>query len=152
MSWQCPRAGFHGHFCLVGLLTLCPTYQSAFSLEYPTHRENQSAEAADINTICKPRRPAGGFFCFGICANQHHKTFRKRTLLSWQLHPFWKGFVRLTGAILKQSNSTAQIRTPPWLNLRRKPEPDLLPLELDFLYDPTFFNEFKSSRRIQMAQ
>ena len=43
---------------------------------------------------------------------------------------FWKGFVRLTGAIPKQSNSTA----PPWLNLRRKPELNLLPLELDFLY------------------
>ena len=26
------------------------------------HRENQSAEAAAINTVCKPRRPAGGFF------------------------------------------------------------------------------------------
>ena len=26
------------------------------------HRENQSAEAAAINTVCKPRRRAGGFF------------------------------------------------------------------------------------------
>ena len=42
--------------------------------------------------------------------------------------------MRLTGAIPKQSNSTAQIRPPPWLNLRIKPELDLLPLELDFLY------------------
>ena len=42
--------------------------------------------------------------------------------------------MRLTGAILKQSNSTGQIRPSPWLNLRRKPELDLLPLELDFLY------------------
>ena len=42
--------------------------------------------------------------------------------------------MRLTGAIPKQSNSTAQIRPLPWLNLRRKPELDLLPLELDFLY------------------
>ena len=42
--------------------------------------------------------------------------------------------MRLTGAIPKQSNSTAQIRPPPWLNLRRKPELDVLPLELDFLY------------------
>ena len=42
--------------------------------------------------------------------------------------------MRLTGSIPKQSNSTAQIRPPPWLNLRRKPELDLLPLELDFLY------------------
>ena len=39
----------------------------------------------------------------------------------------------LTGVIPKQSNSTAQIR-PPWLNLRRKPELYLLPLDLDFLY------------------
>ena len=54
------------------------------------HRENQSAEAATINTVCKPRRPAGGFF------------------------------------VIPQP--------PPWLNLRRKPELDLLPLELDFLY------------------
>ena len=46
------------------------------------HRENQSAEAAAINTVCKPRRQAGGFFFFGICANQPHKTFPKRTLLS----------------------------------------------------------------------
>ena len=42
--------------------------------------------------------------------------------------------MRLTGAIPKQSNSTAQIWPPPWLNLQRKPELDLLPLELDFLY------------------
>ena len=42
--------------------------------------------------------------------------------------------MRLTGAIPKQSNSTVQIRPPPLLNLRRKPELDLLPLELDFLY------------------
>ena len=42
--------------------------------------------------------------------------------------------MRLTGAILKQSNSTVQIWPSPWLNLRRKPELDLLPLELDFLY------------------
>ena len=42
--------------------------------------------------------------------------------------------MRLTGAIPKQSNSTVQIRPPPWLNLRRKPDLDLLPLELDFLY------------------
>ena len=42
--------------------------------------------------------------------------------------------MRLTCAILKQSNSTVQIRPPPWLNLQRKPELDLLPLELDFLY------------------
>ena len=42
--------------------------------------------------------------------------------------------MRLTGAIPKQSNSTVQIRPPPWLNLLRKPELDLLPLELDFLY------------------
>ena len=42
--------------------------------------------------------------------------------------------MRLTGIITKQSNSTVQIRPPPWLNLRRKPEIDLLPLELDFLY------------------
>ena len=42
--------------------------------------------------------------------------------------------MRLTGAIPKQSNSTVQIQPPPWLNLRRKPELDLLPLELDFLY------------------
>ena len=47
--------------------------------------------------------------------------------------------MRLTGAIPKQSNSTAQIRQPPWLNLRRKPELDLLPLELDFLYDQTTY-------------
>ena len=40
----------------------------------------------------------------------------------------------LTGAIPKQSNSAVQIWQPPWLNLRRKPELDLLPLELDFLY------------------
>ena len=40
----------------------------------------------------------------------------------------------LTGAIPKQSNSTVQIGTLPWLNLQRKPELDLLPLELDFLY------------------
>ena len=55
-------------------------------------------------------------------------------MLSWQLHPLWKGFVRLTGAIPKQSNSTVQIRPPSWLNLWRKPELHLLPLELDFLY------------------
>ena len=42
--------------------------------------------------------------------------------------------MRLTGAIPKQSNSTVQIRPLPWLNLQRKPELDLLPLELDFLY------------------
>ena len=42
--------------------------------------------------------------------------------------------MRLTGAIPKQSNSTVQIWLPPWLNLQRKPELDLLPLELDFLY------------------
>ena len=42
--------------------------------------------------------------------------------------------MKLTGAIPKQSNSTVQIQPPPWLNLRRKPELDLLPLELDFLY------------------
>ena len=42
--------------------------------------------------------------------------------------------MRLTGAIPKQSNSTVQIWLPPWLNLRRKPELDLLPLELNFLY------------------
>ena len=44
-----------------------------------THRENQSAEAAAINTVCKPRRR---LLCFGICANEPHKTFPKRTLLS----------------------------------------------------------------------
>ena len=44
--------------------------------------------------------------------------------------------MRLTGAIPKQSNSTPQIRPPHWLNLGRKPELDLLPLELDFLYGP----------------
>ena len=38
--------------------------------------------------------------------------------------------MRLTGIIPKQM----QIRLPPWLKLRRKPELDLLPLELDFLY------------------
>ena len=43
--------------------------------------------------------------------------------------------MRLTGAIPKQSYSTVQIQPPQWLNLRRKPELDLLPLELDFLYD-----------------
>ena len=48
-----------------------------------------------------------GIILFQNCANQPHKTFPKRMLLSWQLHPFWKGFVRLTGAIPKQSNSTA---------------------------------------------
>ena len=42
--------------------------------------------------------------------------------------------MRLTGLIPKQSSSTAQIQPPPWLNLRRKPELNLLPLELDFLY------------------
>ena len=44
----------------------------------PYHRKNQSAEAAAINTVCKPRR----LLCFGICANQPNKTFPKRTLLS----------------------------------------------------------------------
>ena len=83
------------------------------------------------------KEAGGGLLCFGICTNQPHKTFPKKTLLSWQLHPFWKGFVRLTGAIPKQSNSTVQIQPPPWLNLRRKPELDLLPLELDFLYGLT---------------
>ena len=48
--------------------------------------------------------------------------------------------MRLTGAIPKQSNSTAQIQPPPWLNLRRKPELDLLPLELDFLYGTTLYS------------
>ena len=43
--------------------------------------------------------------------------------------------MRLTGAIPKQSNSTV----PPWLNLRRKPELNLLPLELDFLYGVYFY-------------
>ena len=46
------------------------------------HRENQSAEAAAINTVCKPRSLDGRLLCFGICANQPHKTFPKRTLLS----------------------------------------------------------------------
>ena len=50
--------------------------------------------------------------------------------------------MRLTGAIPKQSNSTVQIQPPPWLNLRRKPELDLLPLELDFLYGFTHFGSF----------
>ena len=48
--------------------------------------------------------------------------------------------MRLTGAIQKQSNSTVQIRPPPWLNLRRKPELVLLPLELDFLYGQSPFS------------
>ena len=26
-----------------------------------SHRENKSAEVATMNTVCKPRRPAGGF-------------------------------------------------------------------------------------------
>ena len=53
---------------------------------------------------------------------------------------FWKGFVRLTGIIPKQSNSTVQIRPLPWLNLQRNAELDLLPLELDFLYGHALLN------------
>ena len=57
--------------------------------------------------------------------------------------------MRLTGAIPKQSNSTAQIWPPPWLNLRRQPELDLLPLELDFLYGPDLLNEGDDGRSIK---
>ena len=52
--------------------------------------------------------------------------------------------MRLTGPIPKQSNSTAQIRPPPWLNLRRKPELDLLPQELDFLYGRVIVANFET--------
>ena len=50
--------------------------------------------------------------------------------------------MRLTGTIPKQSNSAVQIWQPPWLNLQRKPELDLLPLELDFLYGYTCYGLF----------
>ena len=41
------------------------------------HRENQSAEAAAINTVCKPRRPAGGFFVSEFAPISLIKPFRK---------------------------------------------------------------------------
>ena len=41
------------------------------------HRENQSAEAAAINTVCKPRRPAGGFFISEFAPISLTKPFRK---------------------------------------------------------------------------
>ena len=41
------------------------------------HRENQSAEAAAINTVCKPRRPAGGFFVLEFAPISLTKPFRK---------------------------------------------------------------------------
>ena len=42
-------------------------------------------------------------------------------------------------------NSTVQIQPPPWLNLRRKPELDSLPLELDFLYGHDSVNKSNDS-------
>ena len=51
------------------LVTLC-----AGSLD---HRENQSAEAATINTVCKPRRLAGGFFVSEFAPISLTKPFRK---------------------------------------------------------------------------
>ena len=41
------------------------------------HRENQSAEAAAINNVCKPRRPAGGFFVSEFVPISLTKPFRK---------------------------------------------------------------------------
>ena len=41
------------------------------------HRENQSAEAAAINTVCKPRRPAGGFFVSEFAPISLTKPFQK---------------------------------------------------------------------------
>ena len=42
-----------------------------------THRENQSAEAAAINTVCKSRRLAGGFFVSEFAPISLTKPFRK---------------------------------------------------------------------------
>ena len=41
------------------------------------HRENQSAEAAAINTVCKPWRPAGGFFVSEFAPISLTKPFQK---------------------------------------------------------------------------
>ena len=41
------------------------------------HRENQSAEAATINTVCKPRRPAGSFFVSEFAPISLTKPFQK---------------------------------------------------------------------------
>ena len=41
------------------------------------HRENQSAEAAAINTVCKPRRPAGSFFVSEFAPISLSKPFQK---------------------------------------------------------------------------
>ena len=57
--------------------------------------------------------------------------------------PFWKEHCCLDSSILfgkvlwgwlSQFRNKEIPQPPPWLNLRRKPELDLLPLELDFLY------------------
>ena len=72
--------------------------------------------------------------CFGIAQVSLTKPSKKERCCLDSSNLFGKVLLRLTGTIPKQSNSTAQIRQPPWLNLRRKTELDLLPLELDFLY------------------
>ena len=41
------------------------------------HRENQSAEAAAINIVCKPRRLARGFFVSEFAPISLTKPFRK---------------------------------------------------------------------------
>ena len=94
----------------------------------------------------------GGFAVLEFAPISLTKPFRKERCCLDSSILFWKGFVRLTGAILKQSNSTVQIRPPPWLNLQRKPELDLLPLELDFIYgSPQYYVAHRNGADVEAA-
>ena len=56
---QCAKPGknpYHPECLIYYYILICHLY----------HRENQSAEAATINTVCKPRRPVGGFFVWNL--------------------------------------------------------------------------------------
>ena len=55
-----------------------------------THREKKVAEAAAINTVCKTRRLAGGFFVSELRQSASQNLAKALP---------WQGFVRLTGAI-----------------------------------------------------
>ena len=70
----------------------------------------------------------------GICANQPSQNLSEKNVAVLTAPSFLERFCEADWPIPKQSNSTVQIQPPPWLNLRRKPELDLLPLEVDFLY------------------
>ena len=101
-------------------------------MEGSHHRENQVVEAAALNTVCKTRMPAGGFFVSELRQSASQNLSKRNGAVLTA--PFL--LARFREADWRNSETNCNACQNLRLNLRRKGLHDLLPLLYSVVIHP----------------